>query len=212
MPISTQQPAWLRPYDPADSPGPIPSVIAQLSAARTGGDADTERRPSGRPSRYTVVLVPPDAAAGSRRRPGRGRPAPVPRHRLGPVPGPPRRGGQADRGGVRRAGRPCRAPLRPHLLDRAGPSRRLTSGLRTLAYLDVDTVGVRAAPPRTPAPPTPARTRPTTAARSAPASAARRAPPGTARPPPRSAPGPTPSAENRTTVRRSAPARWRPGC
>ncbi|GGM21145.1 MULTISPECIES: hypothetical protein [Micromonospora] len=55
------QPAWLRPYDPADSPGPIPSVVERFR--RRGRDepeppSEAEREAG----RYTVVLVSPEGA------------------------------------------------------------------------------------------------------------------------------------------------------
>ncbi|HEY0700319.1 MAG TPA: hypothetical protein VGD43_21250, partial [Micromonospora sp.] len=54
-------PAWLRPYDPADSPGPIPSVVERFRRRRRNevprpGEAEFEA------ARYTVVLVTPEAA------------------------------------------------------------------------------------------------------------------------------------------------------
>ncbi|QOC94113.1 hypothetical protein [Micromonospora craniellae] len=56
-----RQPAWLRPYDPADSPGPIPSVVEHF---RRRYQAE-ETQPSEaeiEAARYTVVLVSPEAA------------------------------------------------------------------------------------------------------------------------------------------------------
>ncbi|MDG4760799.1 hypothetical protein [Micromonospora sp. WMMD710] len=61
MPIWTQQPAWLRPYDASDSPGPIPSVIAHFRRHRRE-DEPTPTEAQREASRYTVVLVPPEAA------------------------------------------------------------------------------------------------------------------------------------------------------
>ncbi|MDG4795307.1 hypothetical protein [Micromonospora sp. WMMD1082] len=55
------QPTWLRPYDPADSPGPIPSVIEQF---RRQPDPE-QPQPSEaeiEAARYTVVLMSPEAA------------------------------------------------------------------------------------------------------------------------------------------------------
>ncbi|MGC4804851.1 hypothetical protein [Micromonospora sp. DT233] len=55
------QPTWLRPHDPAESPGPIPSVIARFGRdGRAGRPSLTEAEREA--SRYTVVLVPPEAA------------------------------------------------------------------------------------------------------------------------------------------------------
>jgi hypothetical protein len=55
------QPTWLQPYDPADSPGPIPSVVERF---RRQPDPE-QPQPSEaeiEAARYTVVLVSPEAA------------------------------------------------------------------------------------------------------------------------------------------------------
>jgi len=57
---SRYQPPWIKPYDPADSPGPIPSVLERFRPGR-----DEEPQPSEaeiEAGRYTVVLVPPEVA------------------------------------------------------------------------------------------------------------------------------------------------------
>ncbi|WP_433346487.1 hypothetical protein [Micromonospora sp. CA-111912] len=55
------QPAWLQPYDPADSPGPIPSVIERFR--RRGRTEEPQPSEAEREAaRHTVVLVPPEAA------------------------------------------------------------------------------------------------------------------------------------------------------
>lgn len=55
------QPSWLQPYDPADSPGPISSVVARFRRGSRGGEpSPTEAEIEA--ARYTVVLVSPEAA------------------------------------------------------------------------------------------------------------------------------------------------------
>ncbi|GAB3160571.1 hypothetical protein GCM10027290_66730 [Micromonospora sonneratiae] len=51
---------WAQPYDPANSPGPIPSVVERFrrDRERPSSPSDAEQEAS----RYTVVLVSPDAA------------------------------------------------------------------------------------------------------------------------------------------------------
>ncbi|PTA48051.1 hypothetical protein [Micromonospora sp. RP3T] len=59
--MQTCQPTWLRPHDPADSPGPIPSVIDRFGRhgrAERQSLTEAEREAA----RYTVVLVSPEAA------------------------------------------------------------------------------------------------------------------------------------------------------
>lgn len=52
-------PSWLKPYDPADSPGPIPSVREHF---RRGREVPPPPSPAAlEAARYTVVLVPPEA-------------------------------------------------------------------------------------------------------------------------------------------------------
>ncbi|MDI5936780.1 MULTISPECIES: hypothetical protein [Micromonospora] len=54
-------PTWLRPYDPADSPGPIPSVIERFRRRRRD-EPEPPTEAEREAARYTVVLVPPAAA------------------------------------------------------------------------------------------------------------------------------------------------------
>ena len=85
------QPTWLKAYDPADSPGPIPSVIVRF---RRRGHAE-QPEPSEaeiEAARYTVVLVPPEASEALGDGLERGRAPAVPGRRLGPLPRPPGRG------------------------------------------------------------------------------------------------------------------------
>ncbi|GAB2919024.1 hypothetical protein GCM10027280_02570 [Micromonospora polyrhachis] len=51
---------WAEPYDPANSPGPIPSVVERFRwrPDRPAAPSEAEREAA----RYTVVLVSPDAA------------------------------------------------------------------------------------------------------------------------------------------------------
>ncbi|MGW0433922.1 hypothetical protein ACWDV4_15455 [Micromonospora sp. NPDC003197] len=51
---------WAEPYDPANSPGPIPSVVERFRwrPDRPVAPSNAEREAA----RYTVVLVSPDAA------------------------------------------------------------------------------------------------------------------------------------------------------
>ncbi|WP_329109863.1 hypothetical protein OG792_13575 [Micromonospora sp. NBC_01699] len=53
-------PTWSQPYDPADSPGPIPSVLERFRRGRPEQPAPSEAEVEA--GRYTVVLVPPEAA------------------------------------------------------------------------------------------------------------------------------------------------------
>ncbi|MFC4106312.1 hypothetical protein [Micromonospora zhanjiangensis] len=50
----------VKPYDPADSPGPIPSVVERFRPRRT--EEDTSTGAAAEIERYTVVLVPPETA------------------------------------------------------------------------------------------------------------------------------------------------------
>ena len=54
-------PAWLRPYDPDDSPGPIPSVVERFRRRRRD-EPEPPSEAEREAARYTVVLVSPDAA------------------------------------------------------------------------------------------------------------------------------------------------------
>lgn len=60
---SLHQPPWIKPYDPTDSPGPIPSVIERFRPRRS--DEPEELEPDAaeiEAARYAVVLLPPEAA------------------------------------------------------------------------------------------------------------------------------------------------------
>ena len=57
--MRTYEPPWFRPYDPADSPGPIPSVVERFR--RRGLDEEPQPSEAERQaSRHTVVLVSHD--------------------------------------------------------------------------------------------------------------------------------------------------------
>jgi hypothetical protein len=60
-PMPMPVPPWLKPYDPADSPGPIPSVVERF---RRRGRAERPRPSEAEieAARYTVVLVPPEGS------------------------------------------------------------------------------------------------------------------------------------------------------
>jgi len=49
-----------QPYDPADSPGPIPSVIERFRRGRPEEQRPTQAELEA--ARYTVLLIPPEAA------------------------------------------------------------------------------------------------------------------------------------------------------
>ncbi len=51
------------PYDPADSPGPIPSVIERFRPKPYDPNAEDPDGPEATARRYTVVLVTPEHAA-----------------------------------------------------------------------------------------------------------------------------------------------------
>jgi hypothetical protein len=53
-------PSWAKPYDAADSPGPIGSVLERFRRGRPEEPHPSEAEIEA--GRYTVVLVPPDAA------------------------------------------------------------------------------------------------------------------------------------------------------
>lgn len=59
---SAYQPAWIKPYDPADSPGPIPSVIERFRPRQDGSDEPEPDKAEIEAARYAVVLLPPEAA------------------------------------------------------------------------------------------------------------------------------------------------------
>ena len=50
----------VRPFDPADSPGPIPSVLERFRPSRERPEPPSG--PDAQAARFTVVLVPPEAA------------------------------------------------------------------------------------------------------------------------------------------------------
>ncbi|WFE63471.1 hypothetical protein [Micromonospora sp. WMMD714] len=54
-------PTWLRPYDPADSPGPIPSVVERFRRRRRD-EPEPPSEAEREAARYTVVLVSPEGA------------------------------------------------------------------------------------------------------------------------------------------------------
>lgn len=56
------QPAWIKPYDPADSPGPIPSVIERFRPDRNATQEPEPDEAEVEAARYTVVLLQPEAA------------------------------------------------------------------------------------------------------------------------------------------------------
>ncbi|WP_326562534.1 hypothetical protein [Micromonospora sp. NBC_01796] len=53
-------PPWAQPYDPADSPGPIGSVLERFRRGRPEEPEPSEAEAEA--ARYTIVLVPPEAA------------------------------------------------------------------------------------------------------------------------------------------------------
>jgi hypothetical protein len=57
-------PPWVKPYDPADSPGPIPSVIERFRPRPDEPDQPVMDEAAIEAARYTVVLLSPaDAEA-----------------------------------------------------------------------------------------------------------------------------------------------------
>lgn len=57
------QPSWIKPYDPADSPGPISSVIERFRPRRSDEPEQPEPDEAEiEAARYAVVLLPPEAA------------------------------------------------------------------------------------------------------------------------------------------------------
>ncbi|MEU6021039.1 hypothetical protein [Micromonospora sp. NPDC047134] len=55
------QPTWLQPYDPANSPGPIPSVVERFRR-RPRAEQPQPTEAEIEAARYTVVLMSPEAA------------------------------------------------------------------------------------------------------------------------------------------------------
>jgi hypothetical protein len=53
-------PPWAQPYDPADSPGPIESVLERFRRGRSEEPQPSEAEVEA--GRYTIVLVSPEAA------------------------------------------------------------------------------------------------------------------------------------------------------
>ena len=58
---SEHQPPWIKPYDPADSPGPIPSVIERFRPRSDEPDEPEPDEAEAEAARYAVVLLPPEA-------------------------------------------------------------------------------------------------------------------------------------------------------
>lgn len=60
-PVSRYSPPWYQPSDPADSPGPIPSVVERFRP-RLDDDEPVLDDAEIKAARYTVVLLGPDDA------------------------------------------------------------------------------------------------------------------------------------------------------